>query len=99
MLKRLKLAILLLVSSSISPVFAGGPYEAVATVTNYDPSRQLIVLDGNPHKLKGKANSNLIVSIREAGLTSLKGVEVSYRVDTKSKKGNVIVDVHVPVDD
>ena len=96
MLKMIKLPLLLLILSFGSQSFAGGPYEAVATVTNYDSLRQLIVLDGTPYKLKGDANSNLIVSIREAGLSSLQGVEVSYQIDSESRRANVIVDVYVP---
>jgi len=96
MLKMIKLPILLFLLSVGSPVFAEGPYEAMATVTNYDPLRQMIVLDGTAYKLKGNANSNLIVSIRKAGLSSLQGVEVSYQIDSESTGGNVIVDVHVP---
>jgi hypothetical protein len=97
MLKMIKLPILLCLLSVGSWVFAEGPYEAIATVTNYDPLRQMIVLDGTKYKLKGNANSNLIVSIREAGLSTLKGVEVSYQIDSESSSGNVIVDVHVPL--
>lgn len=96
MLKMIKLSLLLFILSLGSQSFAEGPYEAIATVNNYDPLRQMIVLDGTRYKLKGNANSNLIVSIREAGLTSLKGVEVSYQIDSESSSENVIVDVHLP---
>jgi len=96
MLKMIKLSLLLFALCFGSQSFAEGPYEAIATVNNYDPLRQMIVLDGTRYKLKGNANSNLIVSIREAGLTSLKGVEVSYQIDSESSRENVIVDVHIP---
>lgn len=97
MLKLKKLSFLVLVMLMSAPVFAGGPYESIATVTNYDPLRHLIVLDGVSYKLKGNANSNLIVSIREAGLSTLKGAEVSFLLDGNSR-GNVIVDVHISED-
>jgi hypothetical protein len=98
MLKMITLPSLLLVLFMSLPVFAEGPYEAIGTVTNYDPLRHIIVLDGTLYKLKGNANSNLIVSIREAGLRSLKGMEVSYQIDSEGN-GNVIVDVHIPEND
>lgn len=96
MLKLMKLPLLLLIWSLAAQSLAEGPYEAIATVTNYDPLRQMIVLDGTAYKLKGDANSKLIVSIREAGLSSLKGIEVSYQIDSESRGANAIVDVHVP---
>ena len=97
MLKLMKLIILsfVLVFSS-QYVTAGGPYEDMSTVTNYDPLRKIIVLDGVEYKLIGNANGNIIINMREMGLSSLNGLSVSFLPDKQATQRKAIMDVHIP---
>lgn len=91
-------AVLVFLISLSTASLAEGPYEAVGTVDKYDSLRGLIVLDGSAYTLIGNANSNLLVSIRQANLDSLVGTEVSYQIDYQGD-GRTIKDVYVPIED